>query len=125
MDFQWGLQEAKAAKYFAEAEELEFKQQFAQKGIEADVRRAYLEVEEAEAKLKAATEAYKTGKKWLTGELIGFGSGLGTSQGLVEAYTAKADTTRTYYEAVYRHHMAWAGLSKAVGREVDPILISP
>lgn len=125
LDFQWGLQEAKAAKYLAEAQELEFKQQFANQGIETDVKRAFLELEEAETKLKVASEAYKTGKKWLTGELIGYGSGLGTSQGLVEAYTAKADTTRAYYEAVYRHHMAWAALSKAVGQEVDPILIGP
>lgn len=120
-DFQWELQNAKAAKYRAEAEELELKQSYAQQGIETEVRKTYLELVEAEARLKAATEAYKTGKKWLTGEAIGFSSGLTGAQGLVEAYGARASTAKTYFEAVYRHDMAWAALSKAVGVEVDPV----
>jgi outer membrane protein, multidrug efflux system len=121
-DFQWELQDAKAAKLRAEAEELEAKEAYAKQGIETEVRKAYYEVVEAETRLKAATEAYKTGKKWLTGEAIGFGSGLGNSQALVDAYEARAMTAKAYFEAVYRHHLAWATLSKVVGAEVDPLL---
>jgi outer membrane protein TolC len=121
-DFQWTLQDAKSEKLGAEAEELEAKQDFATKGIETEVRKAYLEVVEAEGKLKAAQNAYNTGKKWLTSEVIGYSSGLGGSKGLVEAYGARAETTKTYFEAVYNLNMAWAGLSKAVGQEVDPSL---
>lgn len=121
-DFQWELQKSKAAKLRAEAEELELKEAYAKQGIEVEVRKTYLELVEAEDRLKAATEAYKTGKKWLAGEAIGFGSGLGNAQGLVEAYGARAETTKNYFEALYRHDMAWAALSRAVGTEVDPIL---
>jgi outer membrane protein TolC len=123
IDFQWELQDAKAAKLRAEAEELEAKEVYAKQGIEVDVRRAYLGLKEAEERLEAATEAYKTGKKWLTGEAIAFGSGLGGVQGLVEAYGARAETAKSYFEAVFRHHMAWADLSRAVGKEIDPLLI--
>lgn len=123
-DFQWELQNAKAAKFRAEAEELELKQGYAKQGIETEVRKSYLELIEAEDRLKAATEAYKAGKKWLTGEAIGFSSGLGNASGLVEAYGARAETTKTYFEAVYRHDMAWANLTKVVGTEVDPLLSS-
>ncbi|MGZ3704606.1 MAG: TolC family protein, partial [Bdellovibrionota bacterium] len=123
-DFQWELQNAKAAKYRAEAEELELKEDYARQGIETEVRKTYLELVEAEERMKAATEAYKTGKKWLTGEAIGFSSGLSGAQGLVEAYGARADTAKTYFEALYRHDMAWAALSKVVGLEVDPLLSS-
>lgn len=123
LDFQWNLQDAKAAKFRAEADELEAKEVFAVQGIETDVRKAYLEVEEAEARLAAAKDAYNTGKKWLTGEVIGFSAGLGGAQGIVEAYGARAETTKNYFEAVYRLHMAWAALSKAVGTEVDPLLL--
>jgi outer membrane protein len=122
LDFQWTLQDAKAAKLRAEALELEAREAFAGRGIETEVRKAYLEVEEAETRLAAARTAYNTGKKWLTGEVIGYSSGLRGSQGLVEAYGARAETTKSYFEAVYRHHMAWAALSKAVGQEVDPAL---
>lgn len=122
LDFQWMLQDAKASKLRAEAQELEAKEAFALRGIEVEVRKAYLELEEAESKLAAAKNAYNTGKKWLTGEVMGYSSGLSGSEGLVEAYGARAETTKGYFEAVYRHHMAWASLSKAVGKEVDPIL---
>ena len=121
-DFQWGLQAAKSAKFRLEASELEEKQAYANRGIESDVHRAFLEVEEAETKYKAAYEAYKTGKKWLTGELMAYGSGLGAVDGLVEAYGARADTVKAYFEAIYQLDLAWAGLSKAVGKEIDPLL---
>ena len=121
-DFQWELQQSKAAKFRAEAEELELKEDYARQGIETEVRKAYLELVEAEARLKAATEGYKAGKKWLTGEAIGFASGLGTAQGVVEAYAARAETTKGYFESLYRYQMAWATLSRAVGVEVDPLL---
>ncbi len=121
-DFQWELQRAKAAKLRVEAEELELKEGYARQGIELEVRKAYLEVVEAEDRLKAATEAYKTGKKWLTGEVMGFSSGLGNAKGLVEAYGARAETAKAYFEGLYRHDLAWATLSKVVGTEVDPTL---
>lgn len=123
-DFQWELQNSKAAKLRAEAQELELKEEYARQGIETEVRKAWLELVEAEARLKAATEAQKAGKKWLTGEAIGFSSGLGSAKDLVEAYGARAETTKGYFEALFRHQMAWAALSRAVGTEVDPVFAS-
>jgi outer membrane protein TolC len=124
LDFQWSLQDSKSAKLRAEAEELSAKEEFAIRGVETEVRKAYLEVEEAEARLDAARRSYDAGKKWLTSAVIGYSSGLGAPQGLVDAYGARAETTKSYFEAVHRHHMAWAMLSKVVGAEVDPILSS-
>ncbi len=122
LDFQWSLAQAKAGKIWAEVNELEAKQKYADQGIQTDVKKSYLEVEEAEARLKAAKAAYTTGKKWLTKEVIGYASGLSGTSGLAEAYGARAETAKAYFEAVHRHHMAWAALSKAVGTEVDPSL---
>jgi outer membrane protein TolC len=124
LDFQWSLAHAKADRLNAEAEELEAKDIFAHQGIETEVRKAYLELVEAETRLKAAKEGYNTGKKWLTGEAMNYGSGLSSSgtKGLVEAFGARAETTKDYFEAVHRYQMAWATLSKVVGSEVDPLL---
>lgn len=122
LDFQWSLAQAKSGKIWAEVNELEAKQRYADQGIQADLKKSYLEVEEAEARLKAAKAAYTTGKKWLTKEVIGYASGLSGTSGLAEAYGARAETAKAYFEAVHRHHMAWAALSKAVGTEVDPSL---
>jgi hypothetical protein len=122
LDFQWQLAQAKSGKLAAEALELEAKQGFAYQGIELEVRKAYLEVQEAESRLSAAKKGYSSGKKWLTKEIISYSSGLSGSGGLAEAYGARAETTKSYYEAVHLHHMAWASLSKAVGKEVDPVM---
>lgn len=122
LDFQWSLAQAKSGKIWAEVNELEAKQKFADQGIQTEVKKSYLEVEEADARLKAAKTAYTTGKKWLTKEVIGYASGLSGTAGLAEAYGARAETAKAYFEAVHRHHMAWAALSKAVGTEVDPSL---
>jgi len=112
-DFQWGLQSAKAAKYRAEAQELEAKQLLAQVGIPVLIKKAWLETKEATARLLAATRAYRLGKKWLSRATMGQASGLGDTKRYVEAYQARA-------EAIFRHHMAWAELSRTVGIEVDP-----
>jgi outer membrane protein TolC len=122
MDFQWSLAQAKAGKLLAEASELEAKQSFAQQGIQTELKKAYFEVEEASTRLKAAKTAYAVGKKWLTKEVIGYASGLAGTSGLVEAYGARAETAKTYFEAVHRHHLAWATLAKVVGKEIDPIM---
>ena len=120
--FQWGLAEAKAAKFSAEADELEAKRGFVEDGLLLQVKKAYWEVDEANKRLAAATEAYKTGKRWFTREMAGYAAGLGDTKALVEAYGARASTVKSYLEAIYQHHMAWAALSRATGREIDPIM---
>ncbi|NUM88818.1 MAG: TolC family protein [Bdellovibrionales bacterium] len=123
VDFQWDLAQAKSARYRAEAEELEAKLPWAQEGLLLEVKRAYWDVEAATARLEAATNAYKTGKKWINREMAAFSAGLGRSERLVQAWGARAETVKEYLEAIYGHHMAWAAMSRAVGREVDPLLL--
>ena len=121
-NFQWGLPFAKWKKYMAEASELEAKQAYAKNGLLVLVRKAYWEVEAAEKRVVAARKAYKAGKKWLSRHMIGLTAGLGNSKKIVEVYQAKALARKDMFEAMYKQHMAWAGLSRVVGIEVDPIL---
>lgn len=123
-DLQWGLPQAKAAKLNAEAEELEAKSIFADRGILTEVKRAYWELEEANARLTAATTANRTTKKWLSSELMVQGSGLGNGKtdDLTAAYGARGEAVKSYYEAIYEQQLAWARLSKAAGIELDPLL---
>lgn len=124
-DFQWGLASAKSSKHRAEALELELQQNYARDGIFVLVEKAWLELKEAKTKLLAAERASKAGKKWLSRQMIGMSAGLGNTEKLVEAYQARAVTLKDYYEAIYRHHMAWAALSQVVGQEIDPYILSP
>lgn len=121
-DFQWGLQNAKASKYSAEALELEAKQAYATTGLAVLVKKAWLELNEAEAKMKSARAGSKAAKKWLANAMMGVSSGLGDVKKIVDAYQARALTLKDFYEAIFRHHMAWAELSQVVGIEVDPFV---
>ncbi len=122
IDIQWGLAQAKSARYRAEAEELEAKLPWAHEGLLLEVKRAYWDLEAATTRLDAATSAYKTSKKWINREMAAFSAGLGKSDQLVEAWGSRAETVKEYLESIYGHHMAWAALSRAVGTEVDPLL---
>jgi outer membrane protein len=122
-DLQWGLPQAKAAKLSAEAEELEAKQSFAERGILLEVKRAFWDLEEANTRLNATTAANRASKKLLSQELMAYGSGLGGKvEDIATAYAARAEAVKGYYEAIYQQHLAWARLSHAVGQEVDPLL---
>lgn len=123
-EFQWGLPQAKAGKLTAEVEELEAKASFADRGILTQVKKAFWEVEEANTKLTAAMQANKASKKWLSGELMVLGTGLGSAklEELAVAYLARAEATKSFYQAIFEQQMAWARLSQAVGKELDASL---
>ena len=50
--------------------------------------------------------------------------GLLDSKKISDVYSARAMTFKSYLEAVYENYMAWANLSKLIGKEVDPLLIN-
>lgn len=116
-DFNWGLQSAKAARYRAEAEELEAKQLYARNGITVQVSKAYHEFKAARARMQAGRESYKSAKKWLRREMIGVGTGLGDTKNLVEAYTAWAEAARDNFESQYAFLEAEAKLAEMIGAE--------
>ena len=66
-DFQWELQNAKAARYRAEAEELQLKQAYAKQGIETEVRKTYLELIEAEDRMESGHRGVQGGEKMAHG----------------------------------------------------------
>ncbi len=120
--FDFGVTNAKSAKVHAEALELEAQRRFADEGIPVMIEKAWLEVREAEQNLAAQKKASKLGKQWLTKYMGGASLGVVDSKELVDAYQARLLTLKDYYEAIYKHHMAWADLCLAVGKEIDPTL---
>jgi len=120
--FDFGVTNAKAAKINAEALELEAQRRYADEGIPTLIKKAWLEIEEADKNLNAQKKASKLGKQWLTKLMSSASLGIIESKELVDAYQARLLTLKDYYEAIYKHHMAWAELTLAVGKEIDPTL---
>ena len=77
----------------------------------------------SEKKVKYLKRAKKFAKKWLSRVVMAISMGLLSSEKIVDAYGARALTFKNYFEAIFEHHMAWSKLSKAIGQEIDPILI--
>ena len=121
-NFQWGLQSSKAEKLRAEAAGLEAQRGMAKEGFKLLVKKAWLEVREAVERVKAAKRGYRIGKKWFDKVMVGFKIGSVDAGQVAPAYQARAETLKEYYEALFDGNMAWAGLAKAVGNEIDPNL---
>ncbi len=127
LGFKWninfGVSQAISEKYNAEAMELKATSQYAQDGFYLLIKKAWLEIEEAQKKVEATQSGYRYGKKWLNKIITGVSIGLVDGKEIVDAYGSRALTQKEYYEAIYNLHMAWARLSREVGTEIDQILL--
>lgn len=121
-DLDFGVKKSKQDKLTLEIAELESKDHFAKAGLNALVKKAYVEVQATEKKAKTLQKAYKSAKKWLANIETSVGLGLTPAKEIIEAYTTRALVFKDYYEAIYNNQVAWAKLSEAVGTEVDPLL---
>lgn len=120
--WQYDRQNSKVQKLRMEKNQLAGQQIWAEKGLGALVEKAWWEVKRSSKQVEFLNEAQKEAKKWLSRELISWGSGLGDSKKLIEAFGARAQTRKDYLEGLYQYELAWAALSKSVGTEIDPLL---
>lgn len=111
---------ANEASIKAEINELEKKQDYARSGFRMEIKKQLADLIEARARLAASKEAFQIGKRWLVSETMGYSVGLGEIKNLVDAYLARAKTTKDHWEAIYHLNMSWAELSKTIGTEITP-----
>ena len=126
LGFEWSWQagqlDYKLQKLHVENLQLKTQRAYADKGLGALVEKAWWDVKKCEEQQKSLHIAQLEAKKWLSRELISWGSGLGDSKRLADAFGVRALTRKEYLESLYQYEMAWASLSKSVGQEVDPTL---
>jgi outer membrane protein len=123
-NLNFGISKAKSQKLNIEAEQLEYKQKYARHGLSVRLKEKWETVKELKTKIKNSKKANRLGKKLLSRAMIGGGIGLIKAKEVVEAYEIRAYTYKNHLENIYNYNIAWAELSRAVGTEVDPILLS-
>ena len=122
LDIDWGVTSSKINTIKSEINQLRLKKSFAKRGIPLKVMQALEDLKASIEKVKHQKKSKKYAKKWLSRVIMGVSIGLLDSKKISDVYSARAMTFKSYLEAVYENYMAWANLSKLIGKEVDPLL---
>jgi outer membrane protein TolC len=119
LDF-W-MTHAKEAERLAELVKAEVQKENATQGIELDIKRRYLEVQETQQKIEAAQTARKAARALLVTTLANFGLGVGDGKDVFESLALYTHVASDYYTAVRDYNIAAARLSQATGQEATTL----
>ncbi len=122
LDIDWGVTSSKIETIKSELTQLRLKKSFAKRGMSLKVMQALEDLKSSIEKVKFQKRSKKYAKKWLSRVVMAVSMGLLDSKKISDVYSARAMTFKNYLEAVYENYMAWANLSKLIGKEVDPLL---
>ncbi len=120
--FKWNLDfwkvNAKVDGLTAEYLKLKHQKEVAQNGIPIEVKKAYLEFEEAFNNIEHAEKQRSYAKKWFLQSVFAWSFGVGDSREVLESVIFKGFSDKNYYDGLLNHNLAIASLSKATGTEL-------
>jgi outer membrane protein TolC len=111
---EFGLLRAALAKREAEYRQLKAKESTGLQGIRLDLRRAYLEYQDADEELERMQQSRRLSRQWLreAQEAYDFDPEE-EAKGLIEAVQAWANNEQAYFDAIFAHNITLARLEKA------------
>lgn len=113
--FEWGLLAADFDRANAAYGELRAKEEEASRALRLDVRRAYLEFQQADEDLKAADRARQLARQWLQQAQDEYEFDPDTLKDLIAAFETWARLEQSYYQAIYDYNFKLADLEKTAG----------
>lgn len=113
LDF--GITGAKVAAERAQYNRLVATKEFAESNIPLQIRKSYLEIQEAEKSIEATRSAYTNAKKWVVAAIANFDFGVGPAQEIFDALQNYARMRAEYFQSLYNFKLAQANLAYAVG----------
>jgi outer membrane protein TolC len=115
MQLDLGPRIARASRTRAEAEEIEFRRSDALGGILFEVRKAYGELTEAQARTEAVHKGERAGKAWISAVAQNFAVGLSEARDLSDALLAFFQMRARYLQSVFDLNVAASALARATG----------
>jgi len=119
---KWNLDiwkvKAKVSTLKAEYFKLVHQKELAHQGIPLEVKKAYLEYQEALNNIGHATEELDHSKKWFLQSVMAWGFGVGDSREVLESVIFKGLADKAYTESLLNHNIAIASLSRTTGTEL-------
>ena len=120
LDF--GITGAKAAAEQAQYNRLQSTKAFADANIPLQIKKYYLDLQEAENSVTATQKAFSNAKKWGMAAIANFDFGVGPAKDILEALQAYARMRAAYFQSIYNYRIAQANLDYAIGQ--SPVSIN-
>jgi len=118
----FGITAGRVKEAEAEYYKIVEKKKFADEAIPLQVRKAYLELEEASKSIPEIENAYKNARKWLVAAIANFDLGIGEAKEIADAAVAYAQMKVNYFRTVYNQRMSFANLSYATGMDIKEVM---
>ncbi len=117
----FGITKGKVREAEAEHNKLLEKKRFADEGIPFQVRKVYLEIEEAKKNIAATEEAYRNARKWLIAAVANFDLGIGEAKEVADAAVAYARMKANHLRSIYNQKLSFANLLYATGTDLKEL----
>jgi outer membrane protein TolC len=111
----FGITSAKVAQEQAQYNRLVSTNEYANANIPLQIRKAYLERQEAEKSIAATRDAYSNAKKWAVAAIANFDIGIGPAKEIFDSLQSYALMRSDYFRSIYNYKMSLANLDYAVG----------
>ncbi len=115
LDF--GITGAKVSGERAQYNRLLSTKAFADANIPLQIRKYYLDLNEAEKSVTAMKAGYTNAKKWAVTALANFDFGVGPAKEIFDALQAYARMRASYFQSIYNYKIAGANLDYATGAQ--------
>ncbi len=117
----FGMTKGRVQEAEAEYAKLSEKKRFADEAIPLQVRKAYLDLEEAKKNIGETKKAYTNANKWLVSAIANYDMGVGEAREVTDAASAYALTKSSYLKSLYNHKLSYATLLYATGTDLKEL----
>jgi len=111
----FGITSARVAQERAQYSRLLSTSDYADANIPLQIRKAYLELQEADRSIAATRDAYSNAKKWAVSAVADFDMGIGPAKEIFDSLQSYARMRAEYFRTVYNYKMSRANLVYAIG----------
>jgi len=119
LDF--GITGAKVAAERAQLNRLLSTKAFADANIPLQIRKYYLDLQEAGNNVTSTRNSFTNAKKWGMAAIANFDFGVGPAKEILEALQVYARMRAAYFQSLYNYRMAQANLDYAIGQTPVPV----
>jgi outer membrane protein TolC len=115
LDF--GITSAKVAGEKAQYNRLLSTRDYAERNIPLQIKKNYLELQEADKSITTTRNAYESAKKWSVAAISNFDFGIGPAKEIFDSLQEYAKMRGAYFQSIYNYKIALANLEYAAGEE--------
>ncbi len=119
LDF--GITNAKIDRAKAEYLKLKETRRYARNGIPLQVKKAYLETQEAYKNINSSERSYKAARKWLVASILNFDMGIGDAKDIFDALKIYASMKGLNLKSKYNYNVARYTLEHAAGMDISEV----